>query len=975
MRILFIILSFFLVSDNIYSQITNVKGNLIRSLDFTPGKQLYFDDSGYIRPATADTGLVGGGTVQTVLVAYVDSAFGNNSTALINRPDKPFLTINAALDATASLPKRIIQISSGTYASPDSAKIISYTWFRGSGKPKPNWTVAVPSVDGDTKTAPTALIGGTILQGSFWFNAYRLQNVIITDLGVDVGSAWCTANNAGNPAEGLLFATAYIPGSGNAADGGHFLQSGTTPCQGVIVNNVAVLCQNATAAVHAALFENLFSPNVSGITTYFGTHGIVFKTIGGTASDLQAFGHSFNGIIIKSNDYANCYRLTLSNFTIGSIGVYDGGGLILDANDAGSPGLYFCTISNGTINRTTFGIRTQGTLIDGNNLSNIEVNVASGNGVDLLTGFAYGTLENVKARTCGGIGFNVASTEIGITINDCDAQDNTSDGFRFTGSSNVNFDNLNAISNDGWGINVVSGSVNGGTYYMASNVSGAVTGTIIPKNVPNWQAVTNVGATTTNATSITGYSTTGNKFRVGDFAFQPYGLNNSILTDNSDYNGSAWTRFNIGYASRLHFFNGQVMLAGANTGSGAPTWMQGFKTDFNGHVGLGGNIDDVTFSGAKLYIDGSTGATTFNNAFTFPTADGTSGQVLQTNGSGVVTWQTPGGATTIYNGNGTLGSDRNVSSGGNTLRFDGANNSDTLVSITNTGTSSTGLYSIGSLFGIDAQSTNVGLRTFGAVAGILATGDGSEGAVIRSNTIRGATIQSVPSSTNTVQEVLRIERGVDGSPGADGIGGSVDFYNKVSDNSSVVSNQFISKFTNATIGTRISQLSITGVNAGSTGTIATFDGNGNVTFGATNALVGTATNNNAVAGNIGEYVESNITSGSAVSLTTATSANVTSISLTAGDWDVDGIINYSMTGATTANFSSGSNSTSATLGGDNTFVYTPFSSAGFSDQLGEVVPKRRFSLSGTTTIYLVGNATFSVGSASAYGLIRARRVR
>ena len=57
-------------------------------------------------------------------------------------------------------------------------------------------------------------------------------------------------------------------------------------------------------------------------------------------------------------------------------------------------------------------------------------------------------------------------------------------------------------------------------------------------------------------------------------------------------------------------------------------------------------------AGVKLYWSGSanpaletiTGnAVKFNNAFTFPTADGTSGQQLQTNGSGTVTWETPSG--------------------------------------------------------------------------------------------------------------------------------------------------------------------------------------------------------------------------------------------------------------------------------------------------------------------------------------------
>ena len=37
------------------------------------------------------------------------------------------------------------------------------------------------------------------------------------------------------------------------------------------------------------------------------------------------------------------------------------------------------------------------------------------------------------------------------------------------------------------------------------------------------------------------------------------------------------------------------------------------------------------------------GTTTFNSAFTFPSVDGTAGQVLETNGSGTVTWEAGGG--------------------------------------------------------------------------------------------------------------------------------------------------------------------------------------------------------------------------------------------------------------------------------------------------------------------------------------------
>lgn len=338
--------------------------------------------------------------------------------------------------------------------------------------------------------------------------------------------------------------------------------------------------------------------------------------------------------------------------------------------------------------------------------------------------------------------------------------------------------------------------------------------------------------------------------------------------------------------------------------------------------------------------------------------------------------------TTIYNGDGTLVGNRIVNTGGFTTTWTGSNDNETSFSVANTGTttasaisgSATGTTSVGvtgtstSYLGVYGSSTsNNGIQ------GESSSGTGVVGVSSTGAAFRG---QINPSSNNTIEYARTVLRTSSSGAGANNIGVGDQYELETATNgNSQIAGSIAFKWTDATTATRTSQFSVAGVNSASTVTLMTIDGNGNATFGTTNAIVGTATNNSAVAGNVGEYVESNIASGSAVSLTTATSANVTSISLTAGDWDVEGIVNYSMTGATTANFSSGSNSTSATLGGENTFVYTPFAAAGLSDQLGEVIPVRRFSLSGTTTIYLIGNATFSVGSASAYGLIRARRVR
>lgn len=138
---------------------------------------------------------------------------------------------------------------------------------------------------------------------------------------------------------------------------------------------------------------------------------------------------------------------------------------------------------------------------------------------------------------------------------------------------------------------------------------------------------------------------------------------------------------------------------------------------------------------------------------------------------------------------------------------------------------------------------------------------------------------------------------------------------------------------------------------------------------------GTATNDSAAAGNIGEIVSSLVATGSAVSLTTATPANVTSISLTAGDWDVEGNVNFNATGATITAGSAGINTTSATVPTDGSEAFAGILSTTANTVDTITLPRKRISISATTTVYLVGSRTFSAGTVAAFGGITARRVR
>lgn len=140
---------------------------------------------------------------------------------------------------------------------------------------------------------------------------------------------------------------------------------------------------------------------------------------------------------------------------------------------------------------------------------------------------------------------------------------------------------------------------------------------------------------------------------------------------------------------------------------------------------------------------------------------------------------------------------------------------------------------------------------------------------------------------------------------------------------------------------------------------------------------GTTTNDNALAGNPGEYIESVIVSGSAVSLTTSTAANVTSISLTAGDWDVVGNVLFVTTATTSITQAAASiNNVSATM---NTISFAqstvPAMVPGVDTPFALAPNTRRYSLSATTTVYLVARAFFTASTLTAYGKISARRVR
>lgn len=140
-------------------------------------------------------------------------------------------------------------------------------------------------------------------------------------------------------------------------------------------------------------------------------------------------------------------------------------------------------------------------------------------------------------------------------------------------------------------------------------------------------------------------------------------------------------------------------------------------------------------------------------------------------------------------------------------------------------------------------------------------------------------------------------------------------------------------------------------------------------------IIGVSDGNSAAVGVVGQYASAVVESGASVPLVSTITANVASVSLTAGDWDVSGVVSFTFTIVTATRFHVGTTVTAITLGPNGTFVSKPLSFAGLSDTYSEIAPISRYSLSNTATIYLVADATFSSGDISAYGTIRARRIR
>ena len=175
--------------------------------------------------------------------------------------------------------------------------------------------------------------------------------------------------------------------------------------------------------------------------------------------------------------------------------------------------------------------------------------------------------------------------------------------------------------------------------------------------------------------------------------------------------------------------------------------------------------------------------------------------------------------------------------------------------------------------------------------------------------------------------------------------------------------------------------------------ITSITGSGSVVLATSPAIttptitnqVGSNGTTSATTGAVGEIISSTIALGSAMSVTDATALTITSILLSAGDWQVIGTINYLASAAAQVQFlylASLSTSSSVDLTNGRYVACSGGGNAATGTGLGTLLTYGittspvRFLVTSPTTINLVGQSHFTTsGTQTAYGTLFARRMR
>lgn len=145
-----------------------------------------------------------------------------------------------------------------------------------------------------------------------------------------------------------------------------------------------------------------------------------------------------------------------------------------------------------------------------------------------------------------------------------------------------------------------------------------------------------------------------------------------------------------------------------------------------------------------------------------------------------------------------------------------------------------------------------------------------------------------------------------------------------------------------------------------------------------NVLAGVQDGTAAVSGQVGEEIESNISTAQNAA-GTGTYLALTSITLTPGDWDISALVEFSCNSSTTTGAAQTAITTTSGAGAGSVesydFVQIPAGLMSGGQVWPMAITRKYVSISSSTTYYLNVLARFSLGTPQWYGSIAARRLR
>ena len=536
--------------------------------------------------------------------------------------------------------------------------------------------------DGNDSYVDDAGTGILFLRGNSAVKIRKYTGEAMIDANVD-GSVVLYYDNAAK------FATTSTGAAvtGDLSISGNLTVTGTTTTVNTVTMNAqnAVIFEGATADAHETTLtiidptadRTINLPNQSGTIPVLAAASNTAITatpaelnyVDGVTSAIQTQINSKQATISSTTDLTlSSVVATSSNesrFTALSIGPDADIYLYQSATNeftirTGTSGAYkyFTFESGGNLNLVSGGLETGGTerISSGGNLTNIGT-ISSG----AITSSGLVTANNLHINsTSGQLKISrVGSSNNGIYWDRLGTQDAA---IQVASNEQLNIDN-----NFGNPINLRIGADGSETTYLSVSSSGIdVTGTISSGAITSTGALTGTSLDINGTGDVSGDLTVGNiqltstgsieLFRASgafidfkdsssdDFDSRIMGGNSLVFT----VGGAGSTAAALTLSSGSATFTGDIITTKAggdlqfNGGStGYVKSTTGLELDFDSDNNQTGMDFKITHNGGtELFKIVNSGAITFNQAYTFPTADGSANQVLRTDGSGNLSFAT-----------------------------------------------------------------------------------------------------------------------------------------------------------------------------------------------------------------------------------------------------------------------------------------------------------------------------------------------